>query len=179
VVDPAPVQSRNLELNQSISGLLNLVCGAHPLRALTYGLLALLIVTVTVVLWKRQRLPLEARYALLVLATVLVSPHFFVYDLVILMIPVLLLLGLGLAQTPSRSRAALLLAVCFLYSAPLIGLFLAIRLRLANAAVVVGVVFAYLAVLSLTVNSTGPFSAGAVGEGADPACAGACVEAGE
>ena len=68
--------------------------------------------------WKRGG-PLGVRFSALLIATVLVSPHLTVYDLVILA-PVFLLMGDGaMGSEALRRRTALLLYLCFVL--PLIG----------------------------------------------------------
>ena len=57
-----------------------------------YGVSALLVLALTISIWRRsaRALPLPLRYSSLLLATVLVSPHLTVYDLVILAPTILL-----------------------------------------------------------------------------------------
>lgn len=94
-----------------------------PWPPLAWGLYA---ACAAVVLWLtfhcwRSTLPLSLRYSVLLLATVLVSPHLTVYDLVILA-PALLLLAdwiLGLAWN-STSRCAVIL-LYLVYLLPLVG----------------------------------------------------------
>jgi hypothetical protein len=72
---------------------------AHSLRALTdllpspVGVISWLILcaaaTAAVVKTWRVRAPLEARFGLLGIATVLVSPHLFVYDVALLVLPII------------------------------------------------------------------------------------------
>ncbi len=76
-----------------------------PYRGLSFGLYltsAVLVVGATIALWKRgTSVPLALRFAALLLATVLLSPHLTVYDLVILA-PAFLLLADWLVAQPER-----------------------------------------------------------------------------
>ena len=75
----------------------------------------------TIALWRRRPgVALELRYSALLLATVLVSPHLTVYDLVILAPTFLLLADWLIAHSniPSRHAETLLYLV---YALPLVG----------------------------------------------------------
>ncbi len=70
-----------------------------------YVVSALLILALTIAIWKRGEIvPLSLRYSALLLATVLVSPHLTVYDLVILAPAILLLADWALGQRSSVQR---------------------------------------------------------------------------
>jgi hypothetical protein len=87
-----------------------------------YGLSACVVLALTVNCWKRKRaVPLGLRYSVLLLATVLVSPHLTIYDLVVLAPAFFLLADWLVAQPrnlPNRSLADLLYLSAFL---PLLG----------------------------------------------------------
>jgi len=96
-----------------------------PWSAFSFGLYivsAALILGLTIACWKRNRtVPLPLRYSALLLASVLVSPHLTVYDLVILA-PAFILLAdwlLGEPSTPATRRLGTLLY--FVYMLPLLG----------------------------------------------------------
>ena len=62
-----------------------------PIAAFTlYLLTSLIVIVLTIAIW-RSDIPLAPRYAALILASVLVNPHLFVYDLLVLA-PALLLI---------------------------------------------------------------------------------------
>jgi alpha-1,2-mannosyltransferase len=85
-----------------------------------YLITALVVLAMTVRFW-RSSAALGLRFSVLLLATVLVSPHLTVYDLVILA-PAFLLISdwiIGRASEPKVHVAGLLLYLCYL--APLIG----------------------------------------------------------
>jgi len=85
-----------------------------------YAISAGVILVWAVLIWK-SREPLSLRYAALLLATVLVSLHLTVYDLVILVPAMLLLVDWILSQTsPSNGMGMLVYLVCVL---PLVGPF--------------------------------------------------------
>jgi glycosyl transferase family 87 len=71
-------------------------------------------------LWRRQAVPFEIRASAVVLAMVLVSPHAFSYDL-ILLVPVFFLLGSWTVTAVDRGRAMRVeWALCALYIAPIL-----------------------------------------------------------
>jgi alpha-1,2-mannosyltransferase len=85
-----------------------------------YGATALAVVVVTVWCWK-SKAPLQLRYAVFLLGTVLVDPHLTDYDLVIL-VPALLLIGDCILQsTESTERDAARLLTYAAYFLPLFG----------------------------------------------------------
>ena len=93
-----------------------------PSAAFTlYAISAIVILAVTIAVWRRTATPLSLRYSMLLLSTVLVSPHLTVYDLVVLA-PVLLLTADWLVQQPvtppTRHMASLLYLI---YALPLFG----------------------------------------------------------
>jgi hypothetical protein len=81
----------------------------------------LLVLALTVAVWKRAIVPLSVRFSALLLATVLVAPHLTVYDLLILA-PVLLLLADWLMSvTPSPRTRRIGTALYLVYLLPLLG----------------------------------------------------------
>jgi hypothetical protein len=85
-----------------------------------YVLSAFAVLVLTRACWKR-RLPLALRYSTLLLATVLISPHLTVYDLVILA-PAYLLLADWLAVQPATATTRKLGTLLYLtYILPLLG----------------------------------------------------------
>jgi alpha-1,2-mannosyltransferase len=90
------------------------------LALLLYIASALLVLAITVVIWKRV-IPLSLRYSALLLATVLVAPHLTVYDLVILAPVVLLLADSLVARQPDRSNWQIGTSLYFVYLLPLVG----------------------------------------------------------
>src|SRR5207302_2993747 len=79
-----------------------------------------LVLVGVVVVW-RSRLPLPVRYSALLLATVLVSPHLIVYDMVILAPAFLLLADWLLVRPQDDFGRRLGIVLYFLYLSPLVG----------------------------------------------------------
>jgi alpha-1,2-mannosyltransferase len=86
-----------------------------------YGLSAVVLLGLTIVLWKNAALPLSLRYPVLLLATVLVAPHLSVYDLVILAPAFLLIADWIVGQTDSNEIRWLGLLLYLIYVLPLFG----------------------------------------------------------
>jgi alpha-1,2-mannosyltransferase len=86
-----------------------------------YAISAIVVMGLTVSVWRRTGTPLSLRYSSLLLATVLVAPHLTVYDLVILAPAFLLLSDWLLAEPSHRSAAMLGTLLYFAYMLPLIG----------------------------------------------------------
>jgi hypothetical protein len=85
-----------------------------------YVLSTAAILGLAVACW-RSRLPLSVRYSALLLATVLVSPHLIVYDLVILA-PAILFLAEWLAAQPHDALiSGMATLLCLVYLSPLLG----------------------------------------------------------
>jgi hypothetical protein len=86
-----------------------------------YGISAFVVLAAAIALWRREfGIALSIRCSALLLATVLVSPHLTIYDLVILA-PALLLLAdwlIGAADTRSRTAGT---ALYLVYALPLLG----------------------------------------------------------
>jgi alpha-1,2-mannosyltransferase len=85
-----------------------------------YVVSATLLLGITILLWRRPSTPLRVRFSLLLFATVLVSPHLTVYDLVILA-PALLLLADWLIGSRSHGTGNLAAALYCVYMLPLAG----------------------------------------------------------
>ncbi len=83
-----------------------------------YGISAVLVLSCTVFIWKRAK-SLSLKYSALMVATVLVSPHLTVYDLVILAPAILLLAHWTIAQSIRPTRMTILLYL--VYVLPLLG----------------------------------------------------------
>jgi glycosyl transferase family 87 len=85
-----------------------------------YAVSACVVLIVAIACW-RSSLPLQLRYCALLLASVLVSPHLIVYDLVILA-PAILFFAEWLATQPhDRLTAAMTAPLCLAYLSPLLG----------------------------------------------------------
>lgn len=98
----------------SLRALWSLLLPLWPTMVL-YAVCALMAVVLTVRLW-RSPLPLAVRYSGLLLATVLVAPHLYVYDLVILAPALLLLTEWDLAHERNLG-----LCLYLAYALPLLG----------------------------------------------------------
>jgi hypothetical protein len=68
-----------------------------------YAISAVVVLALTLALWRRPGTALSLRYSALLLATVLISPHLTIYDLVILAPGLLLLADWLLAQRPDAA----------------------------------------------------------------------------
>jgi len=91
-----------------------------PVAAALYGVAALIVVIGAVVCW-RSSLSLPLRYTALLIATVLVSPHLYVYDLV-LIAPALIFASAAVVKDPSSQVARpLKTAVYLCYLLPFLG----------------------------------------------------------
>ncbi len=91
-----------------------------PASTCLYAISALAVIFLACALWRRgDRIPLSLRYSALLLATVLISPHLTVYDLVILAPAILLLADWAVADAPGRGTLGKLLY--FVYVLPLVG----------------------------------------------------------
>lgn len=91
-----------------------------PASTFLYAVSALAVIFLASDLWRRgDRVPLSLRYSALLLATVLISPHLTVYDLVILAPAILLLADWAVADVPSQATLGALLY--FVYVLPLLG----------------------------------------------------------
>jgi Glycosyltransferase family 87 len=82
---------------------------------------AIIVLGLTIAIWKHHQLPFVFRYSALLLATVLVSPHLTVYDLVILAPAILLLADWIIGQPSSASTHRLGIILYLTYALPLLG----------------------------------------------------------
>jgi alpha-1,2-mannosyltransferase len=115
LLEPRPYQTHCLRTFWSM-----LIPSATVALAL-YILSGILVLAMTISVWRRPQTPLALRYSSLLLATVLIAPHLTVYDLVILA-PTLLLLSDWLIAEPSHSSAPTLGTLLYLvYMLPLVG----------------------------------------------------------
>lgn len=89
-----------------------------------YVLSAAVVLGLTIACWKRSSfVPLPLRYAVLLLASVLVTPHLTVYDLVILAPAFILLADWLLGQPPTPLNRCLGTLLYLIYMLPLLGPF--------------------------------------------------------
>jgi alpha-1,2-mannosyltransferase len=112
--DVLPLLEPRLYQTHSLRSFWSLLLPWPRLTFALYGVSAVAILVLAIRCW-RSKATLEIRYAALLLATVLVSPHLTVYDLIILA-PAFLLLGeWAWGHDPSRlaGRARLLLYFCY------------------------------------------------------------------
>jgi alpha-1,2-mannosyltransferase len=85
-----------------------------------YVLSSILAIAIAAIIW-RSSSPLAIRFSALTLAAVLVNPHLFVYDLLVLAPVLLLLVDWTLTNPRLASSATLLLFLYFAYVLPLFG----------------------------------------------------------
>jgi hypothetical protein len=120
VFDSLSVLEPKLYQTHSLRTFWNLLLIPSHISLALYVISTSLVLVGVVMIWRSQ-LPLPARYSALLLATVLVSPHLIVYDMVILA-PVFLFLADWLITRPQdvfgRRMASLLY---FAYLSPLLG----------------------------------------------------------
>jgi hypothetical protein len=106
---------------QSVFGLVRYVGGGEPLAWTLQWMMSGTIVVVLVMAW-RSRLPYALKAAALARATLLVSPYLFLYDEMVLAIPVALLVRTGLADGfPEYELPALGCVALLLLSFPWVG----------------------------------------------------------
>ncbi len=87
-----------------------------------YTLSSAVVLGLTMACWKRSyAVPLPLRFSALLLASVLVSPHLTVYDLVILAPALILLADWLVAQPPTRSIRRVGTLLYLVYMLPLLG----------------------------------------------------------
>jgi alpha-1,2-mannosyltransferase len=104
----------------SLFSFWNLLLPWHHIASVAYVITAILVIMASWRVWQ-SRAPLTLRYAFLLLATALVSPHLNVYDLVILA-PALLLVGDWTLGHPDDARAKpMQRLVYYSYALPLAG----------------------------------------------------------
>ncbi len=118
--DTAAILEPKLFQMHSLRSFWSLLLPWEPAARILFVVTAALVLVWALAAW-RSRAPLPLRYAAFLLATVLVTPHLTVYDLVIL-VPALLFLGdwaLAHAGHPSSPPVRALLYLC--YALPLLG----------------------------------------------------------
>ena len=103
----------------SLRGFFELLAGSGPVALWAFGLAAAGVLIVLRLIWARQRSP-ELRYAAVVMAGLLLNPHLYVYDLVVLLVPLALVARWALDCDQGRARRVVLLAYG-LYWLPLLG----------------------------------------------------------
>lgn len=109
----APIQMHSLR------SFWSLLIPSHRIALALYLLCSVLVVAVAVIIWK-SRSDLAARYSALILAAVLINPHLFVYDLLVLAPALLALADWALAREHTiRSAFGVLLYLAFVL--PLLG----------------------------------------------------------
>jgi hypothetical protein len=114
LLEPKPYQMH------SLLSFWKLLVPSPQIAAGLYLLCACVVIVASCRIWRTQA-PLSLRYSFLLLATVLVSPHLFVYDLVILA-PALLLVGdWAMGHQESASAKPLQQLLYFSYALPLAG----------------------------------------------------------
>jgi alpha-1,2-mannosyltransferase len=92
-----------------------------PIALILYAATAVLVLVLTISLWRRRSISLSIRYSELLFATVLIAPHLTVYDLVILT-PAMLFLSDGLLAMPPKALAGKIgTALYGVYVLPLVG----------------------------------------------------------
>jgi hypothetical protein len=93
----------------------------HGVGLTLYVVSAIVVLALTVAVWRRRSAPLSLRYSSLLFATVLVAPHLTVYDLVILAPAFLLAADWLRRQDSKRSASALEILLYMTYILPLVG----------------------------------------------------------
>jgi hypothetical protein len=120
VLDSLSVLEPKLYQTHSLRTFWNLLLIPPHISLALYGISASVVLIATAMVW-RSPLPLPVRYSVLLLATVLVSPHLIVYDFVILA-PAFLLLADWLIARPRDGSSRLLGTILyFAYLSPLLG----------------------------------------------------------
>jgi hypothetical protein len=108
----APLLEPRLYQTHSLRSFWSLLLPWPGLAFTCYVVCAIAVLLVAIRCW-RSRAPLNLRYSVLLLATVLVAPHLTVYDLVILA-PAFLLLGDWALQTPAHPLAQSVQALLYI-----------------------------------------------------------------
>ncbi|MDB5619131.1 glycosyltransferase family 87 protein [Tardiphaga sp.] len=98
---------------QSIFGLVRYFGGSEPLGWMFQGVMTSAVAVTLVVMW-RSRLRYEWKAAALATGTLLVTPYLFLYDVMVLAIPVGFLVRVGLAEGFARYELPALGLVAFL-----------------------------------------------------------------
>jgi len=111
-------------LLQSLAAFFRLLVPWPAVAFAAYVIVAAVVLAAVWAFWTSGA-PLELRYSLLLVATVLVSPHFYVYDLIVLTPAGFLLTNWAIEQSTIRWRTPLVVCLGLLYVAPLVGAFTA------------------------------------------------------
>jgi hypothetical protein len=143
VGDDITLVQEKTHLLQSLSSFFGMLVPWRPAALILLVVVGALVVAAGSVVWA-SRAPLELRYSMLLVVTVLISPHFYVYDLVVLA-PAGFLLAAWLSRRPQHPfRAAAGTAAGLLYFSPLAGGFLAHAVRIQPATICLLVLAGYL-----------------------------------
>ena len=108
----APLLEPRLYQTHSLRSFWSLLLPWPGIAFVFYVVCAIAVLVIAIECW-RSRAPLNLRYSVLLLASVLVAPHLTVYDLVILA-PAYLLLGDWALQTPVHPRAQAVQALLYI-----------------------------------------------------------------
>lgn len=101
-----------------LRGFFTLLLGSGPIALVAYQLAAVGVFVLVGLVWIRQRSP-EIRYAAMVIAGLLINPHLYVYDLVVLLVPLALVMRWAMDRSASGARALVWIAYS-LYWLPLL-----------------------------------------------------------
>lgn len=110
----APIQMHSLRSFWSL-----LIPWPEPALAL-YALSSIVIISMAALVWKSSA-PLALRFSALILGAVLVNPHLFVYDLLVLAPVLLVLVEWTLVRAPSESSVVFRLLLYLAFLLPLFG----------------------------------------------------------
>jgi len=113
-LEPRPYQTHSLRTFWSM------LIPWNSISLALYVISAIVVLAWTIQVWKRSQ-SWELRFSILLLATVLVSPHLTVYDLVILAPALLLLANWLLSQTEMRRWPKIGVLLYLVYILPLVG----------------------------------------------------------
>ena len=116
-----------------------------------YALSSFLVITLVLKHW-RSSSPSRLRYSVLLIATVLVSPHVFVYDLVILMPAFLIILDWSLSHPEHRHSPVLQLLLGAAFLSPFLGPFAGVT-RIQISVVVLTAILVVLTQLKTVLSS--------------------------
>jgi hypothetical protein len=114
LLEPKPWQMHNLK------GFWRLLLGAGSPAMVVTVVVSVAVVCVAYATWRRTTAP-DVRMSSLVLATVLVNPHLYVYDLVVLAVPLTLMAAWAIRNRPRAETPVVVLLVHALCWLPLLG----------------------------------------------------------
>lgn len=109
-INSAPLLEARPELMHSLKPLFSNLLPSPTLALLCYAVAAVMVAVLAIRTWNTKA-PLELRYAVLVLATVLVDPHVYTYELVVL-VPALMLLVSWALETPTAGYGLWIALAC-------------------------------------------------------------------